>query len=66
MNTFKSYWRVLDPKEKIKLAKSAKTSVCYLSQIAHGHRNAGLNLILRLQKADTVLTIEMMRPELLG
>lgn len=66
MTEFKSYWQGLSPEEKERLAKDAQTSVATLSQIANGHRNAGLNMCRRLERARPVLTAEFLRPDLYG
>lgn len=58
---FHEYWIDLTPAEKLWLATRAKTSVNYLSQVAHGHRRAGGNIIERLQKVDHALTFKLMR-----
>jgi hypothetical protein len=58
---FKQYWIQLSPKEKNDLADRANTPKDYLSQLAHGHRNAGANIIERLMKADSKITFQMMR-----
>lgn len=60
---FQAYWCNLDAKAKAALADGARTSVNHLSQVAHGHRNAGANLIQRLMEADSRITFAMMRPE---
>lgn len=57
---FYQYWKSLSPAEKNALAEKAETSFMYLSQLANGHRRPGLNVILRLQKADPNLTVEFM------
>jgi hypothetical protein len=58
---FEKYWRSLDAKGKERLARKAKTSVAYLSSIAHGHRKPGWNVIQRVIAADKALTFEMLR-----
>jgi len=64
MKTFKGYWEGLSPADKTKLAENAETSICYLSQVAHGHRRAGISLIMRLRQADEEISLEMMRQDL--
>lgn len=59
---FKTFWVSLKADEKTALAKDAETSVAYLSQVAHGHRNAGADVIERLMKADSRISFSMMRP----
>ena len=39
-----TFWRELPAPEKRQLAENLKTTVPYLSQIAHGHRKAGFAL----------------------
>lgn len=46
---FKTYWLDLLPENKKSLADDLNTSVAYLSQIAHGHRNAGANILLNIE-----------------
>lgn len=52
----------MSAEEKSRLAATAKTPVSYLSQIAHGWRGAGIDVIQRLMAADNRITLEMMRP----
>ena len=63
---FKSVFSALSPEEKKHLATKADTSVAYLSQIANGHRKAGVELIVNLCHADIRMTPEMLRPDLYG
>ena len=56
---FTCFWTSLDANEKRALAKKAKTSVAYLSQIACGHRNAGTKTINSLIAADERVTLAM-------
>jgi len=44
MTEFKDYWRNLSPDEKNSIATRLHTSTAYLSQVAHGHRNASKRL----------------------
>ena len=44
MTEFKDYWRALSPDEKSSIATRLHTSNAYLSQVAHGHRNASKRL----------------------
>jgi len=44
MIEFNKYWRELTPDGKNSLAKRLHTSTAYLSQVAHGHRNASKRL----------------------
>lgn len=62
--SFQAFYRKLTPTEKIELAKRARTSVNYLSQVANGHRTAGLDLYYRLNQADDRITLKMLRPDL--
>lgn len=48
MNTFIQIWRALNPAEKMELAERMQTSTAYLSQIANGHRNAGVHFKMAL------------------
>jgi DNA-binding transcriptional regulator YdaS (Cro superfamily) len=48
---FKTYFTNLSADGKKELAKSLGTSAPYLSQVAHGHRNAGAGILLRIEKA---------------
>lgn len=41
MENFKHVWQNLSADEKRAMAKDLDTNKDYLSQIAHGHRNAG-------------------------
>lgn len=61
MLDFKEFWTSLKADEKRRLAESAKTTVPYLSQVAHGHRKAGADVIGRLMAADNRITFSMMR-----
>lgn len=58
---FNPFWRSLSSEEKASLARAANTSVAYLSQIAHGHRKAGADVIERLMCADQRISFEMLR-----
>ena len=51
----------MDPEAKRHLASRSRTSVAYLSQLAHGHRRAGADVIERLIAADDRISFEMMR-----
>lgn len=62
---FKGFFSSLDPEQKRELAEKAGTSVAYLSQLANGHRRAGADAIVRLCRADSRITFEMLRPEML-
>ena len=56
---FQSFWIDLEPPEKLELAERADTSVSYLSQIANGHRNAGVDTIRKLTAADERISLSM-------
>lgn len=59
MNTFSKYYRQMDPSEKIELAKRLNTSLAYLSQLAHGHRNPGGKILREIRSAtDGSVTAE--------
>ena len=51
----------MSAEEKSRLADAADTPVSYLSQVAHGWRGAGIDVIDRLMKADNRITIALMR-----
>lgn len=63
-NTFKEHWTGLSAEEKRELARAAQTSVAYLSQLANGHRRAGIEIIANLQRVDSRITADMLRPDL--
>lgn len=42
--TFKNIWVSLDSEEKQSLADELETTVPYLSQLAHGHRQPGRHM----------------------
>lgn len=56
---FDEFFDGLSPDERDSLAKKADTSVAYLKQICSGHRNAGVDIIMRLIQADTRITFDM-------
>lgn len=61
----KTYLAKLNHEEKVSFAKQAKTSVAYLSQLAHGHRKAGLKSIHAVEKAtDGQVTRYDLRPDI--
>ena len=62
--TFKEHYASLSASQKQDLAKSAKTSVAYLSQLANGHRKAGIEVMVALKMADPAITDAMLRPDL--
>lgn len=66
MTEFKAYWKALDPVQKKALATRCGCDVSMLSQIAHGHKKAGIRTIIKLNKADMNLTPAMLRPDLYG
>ena len=65
-NPFKDYFSALSAEQKRSLAESARTSVAYLSQIANGHRKAGVGLMANLAGVDVAITPAMLRPDLFG
>lgn len=48
----KDYLDKLSPSERAEFAARANTSSAYLSQLAHGHRKAGLKLIHAIELAS--------------
>jgi len=48
---FQSYYRDLTAQEKRDLAEALQTSVAYLSQLANGHRKAGVKILSRITDA---------------
>jgi hypothetical protein len=67
MKTFKDYWKALTPGQKKHLSDCCGYSNdTYLSQIAHGKKKAGVTTISKLNRVDTSLTPQFMRPDLYG
>jgi DNA-binding transcriptional regulator YdaS (Cro superfamily) len=63
----KTFIDKLSPEEKEKFAKRADTSVAYLSQLAHGHRNAGIKTIVAIEEASNgIVTRYDLRPDIFG
>ena len=63
--TFTDYWAGLDAGQKRDLARRARTSYVYLSQLANGHRRPSAKLCRKLEKAsDLRLSREALRPDL--
>lgn len=60
---FAARYQRLAPEAKLALAKAAETDYAYLRQIAHGSRQPGPELALRLAKALNV-TPGTIRPDL--
>lgn len=56
---FKQIWTELSAEQKRDLATKCKTSVAYLSQVAHGTRSAGRKTIGNLMSADERISFEM-------
>jgi DNA-binding transcriptional regulator YdaS (Cro superfamily) len=48
----KTFTEHMTTDEKEVFAKKADTSVAYISQLVHGHRQAGLKTILAIEKAS--------------
>jgi len=48
---FRTYYLALSPRDKRRLAKALGTSVAYLSQLAHGHRRAGVRILTAIEPA---------------
>ena len=64
---FKDFYKKLSAEEKRELGKNANLSLQYLSHLANGHRNAGLKMIIRLEKATNgALTRAEIRPDIFG
>ena len=59
MSTFKQIWEAMTAEEKQCLADQVSTSKPYLSQIAHGHSEAGRKMIRKLMSADGRIRAEM-------
>jgi hypothetical protein len=59
INAFHDFWVNLSAEEKRALCESSGLSPSFLSQIAHGHRNAGRKTIGNLVTADPRITFEM-------
>jgi DNA-binding transcriptional regulator YdaS (Cro superfamily) len=61
----KTFTEHMTTEEKEAFAKKANTSVAYLSQLVHGHRQAGLKTILAIERASGgVVTPHDLRPDL--
>lgn len=60
-----TYWTSLDPIGKRDLARRCGTSVAYLSQLANGHRQAGLAMCRTLER-ETPVTRSVLRPDWFG
>lgn len=62
---FSDFYGALTAVEKRSLATKLKTSVAYLSQLAHGHRLPGVRLLARIEWASGGrVTIKEMRPDI--
>jgi DNA-binding transcriptional regulator YdaS (Cro superfamily) len=62
---FKTYYDNLTAAGKRDLAKKAKTSAAYLSQLANGHRKAGLKTLFVIEAATkNRVTKKDLRPDL--
>lgn len=65
--SFKNYYDNLDASEKKQLSKKMKVTLGYLSQLATGHRKAGIHVIAKIEKATNgALTREEIRPDIFG
>ena len=65
--TMLEFYKALDPKQKVRLAKRLGTSVAYLSHVAHGHRRAGPDLAKRIERATKKsVTRKELRPDIWG
>lgn len=61
---YADYYTALSPDGKRALARRLKTSVAYLSQLATGHRKAGLKYLLLISRAtDGAVTPIELRPD---
>jgi DNA-binding transcriptional regulator YdaS (Cro superfamily) len=55
----REYYAGLNREERVDLAKKVQTSVAYLGQIASGHRKAGLEIALLIQRhTNRQVTVE--------
>jgi DNA-binding transcriptional regulator YdaS (Cro superfamily) len=61
------YLDSLSPKERSEFAERASTSLAYLSQLANGHRKAGLKTVHAIEVASNgVVTGSDLRPDVYG
>lgn len=58
-NRFQKFWIELDAAGKRQLVEKSGLSHSFLSQIAHGHRNAGKSTIEKLVAAHPEITLAM-------
>jgi len=64
---FSDYYTSLDAEGKAALAARLRTSVPYLSQLAHGHRKAGAALLMQIEGATSgAVQPHDLRPDLAG
>jgi DNA-binding transcriptional regulator YdaS (Cro superfamily) len=65
--SFKSYYDSLDSSGKKELSGKMKVTLGYLSQLATGHRKAGIHVIAKIERATNgALTREQLRPDVFG
>lgn len=65
--SFKSYYDKLDADGKKQLSKKMKVTLGFLSQLATGHRKAGIHVIAKLERATNgALTRAEIRPDIFG
>lgn len=50
----------------IRLARAVNTNPGYISQIANGHRKAGLSVARRIAAADRRISLGDLRPDIFG
>lgn len=63
----KSFIEPMSADEKAAFAERAKTSVAYLSQLANGHRKAGLKTVHAIEQASNgSVTGHDLRPDIFG
>lgn len=61
---FKRLWISLDPEQKRELAKKTGVAYSHLSQLAHGHRRADINTLVKICNADDRVKARDLRPDL--
>jgi len=62
----KTFLKRATPHERQQFAEAAETSVAYLYQIAGKHKLPGAKLCRRLVKANPLLTLQELRPDIWG
>jgi DNA-binding transcriptional regulator YdaS (Cro superfamily) len=65
--SFKSYYDDLSAGQKKELSEKMKVTLGFLSQLATGHRKAGVHVIAKIEKATNgALTRAEIRPDIFG